>query len=777
MQDLVGKHRLPPSAGARRRPLPLKSNTPPGAKECHRHRPRLRAFALIVAAGWFRALRRDPALFRWSTRDIVVASALAVAVGMLFVAWSWVYQLLSLVPAPFNAWAVGFWMLGGTLVPYIIRRRGRLHGRDGRRAGRGPARPLGHHHPGQRPRAGVAGRGLVRPDRLPPLGPGGADARRRLRRLGGFLQEYYPYGISEQLLAVQIGGVVLRMVGGAVLAGLLAKLIGDALAETGVLEGLAITEDAPPSPRTPRPPPDAQPAAAVVLADLGFRYRTRRQARRRHVDLRLERGETLVVLGPSGSGKHARALPRRADPAPDLPATSAAPPPSPGRTPAPPSPASWLAPWASSSRTPRPSSATHRRRRGRLRPGEPARPPGGDARPDPRRARAAGLAGLGRRRLERLSGGQKQRLALAAVLVMDPRSSSSTSQPPISTPSGRAISSSASAGSEASARWSSSSTASSTPWPSPTACSSSGRTARPGARPAAGGAAPALGRPAPLRRLAPGGGRARPGPRSGGRRRRVPPAPDRGRRGDRPGQRSVPRPPATPRAAPPPSPPAVASAASPSPTPARDAVLDDVRCELRQGRLSAVVGPNGSGKSTLVAHLCRHPAPPPGRRRRPRSRRLRSRPPSPAGPGRLRLPEPRAPVPDQPRLRRGGLGPPPGPPPRAGGAGADGGRARPPGPRAPRRGQSYKLSGGEKRRLSLATALVLRPRLLVLDEPTFAQDANTTAALLQRLRHLLEAGTTVVIVTHDMRLLATRADHVLTSSAGASPTRARPRAC
>ena len=56
------------------------------------------AFALIVATGWFRALRRDPALFRWSTRDIVVASALAVAVGILFVAWSWAYQPLSLVP-------------------------------------------------------------------------------------------------------------------------------------------------------------------------------------------------------------------------------------------------------------------------------------------------------------------------------------------------------------------------------------------------------------------------------------------------------------------------------------------------------------------------------------------------------------------------------------------------------------------------------------------------------------------------------------------------------
>ena len=56
----------------------------------------------------------------------------------------------------------------------------------------------------------------------------------------------------------------------------------------------------------------------------------------------------------------------------------------------------------------------------------------------------------------------------------------------------------------------------------------------------------------------------------------------------------------------------------------------------------------------------------------------------------------------------------------------------------------YKLSGGEKRRLSLATALVLRPRLLVLDEPTFGQDANTTDALLERLRHLLDGGTTVV---------------------------------
>jgi energy-coupling factor transport system ATP-binding protein len=73
----------------------------------------------------------------------------------------------------------------------------------------------------------------------------------------------------------------------------------------------------------------------------------------------------------------------------------------------------------------------------------------------------------------------------------------------------------------------------------------------------------------------------------------------------------------------------------------------------------------------------------------------------------------------------------------------------------------YQLSGGEKRRLSLATALVLQPRLLILDEPTFGQDRATSAALTARLRGLLEAGTTVVVVTHDMRLAATEAHHVV----------------
>ncbi|MGP4033568.1 ABC transporter ATP-binding protein [Pseudarthrobacter sp. 1C304] len=61
----------------------------------------------------------------------------------------------------------------------------------------------------------------------------------------------------------------------------------------------------------------------------------------------------------------------------------------------------------------------------------------------------------------------------------------------------------------------------------------------------------------------------------------------------------------------------------------------------------------------------------------------------------------------------------------------------------------YTLSGGEKRRLSVATVLAAHPQVLVLDEPTFGQDANTWAELASFLSELLDSGTAVVSVTHD----------------------------
>jgi energy-coupling factor transport system ATP-binding protein len=65
------------------------------------------------------------------------------------------------------------------------------------------------------------------------------------------------------------------------------------------------------------------------------------------------------------------------------------------------------------------------------------------------------------------------------------------------------------------------------------------------------------------------------------------------------------------------------------------------------------------------------------------------------------------------------------------------------------RANPFTLSGGEQRRLSVATALATRPRLLVLDEPTFGQDAVTWAELVALVAELLVEGTGIVAATHD----------------------------
>jgi energy-coupling factor transport system ATP-binding protein len=71
----------------------------------------------------------------------------------------------------------------------------------------------------------------------------------------------------------------------------------------------------------------------------------------------------------------------------------------------------------------------------------------------------------------------------------------------------------------------------------------------------------------------------------------------------------------------------------------------------------------------------------------------------------------------------------------------------------------FTLSGGEKRRLSVGTALATRPRLLILDEPTFGQDSRTWQELVALLAELLDEGSAVAAITHDTAFidaLATR---------------------
>ena len=73
----------------------------------------------------------------------------------------------------------------------------------------------------------------------------------------------------------------------------------------------------------------------------------------------------------------------------------------------------------------------------------------------------------------------------------------------------------------------------------------------------------------------------------------------------------------------------------------------------------------------------------------------------------------------------------------------------------------YTLSGGEQRRLSVATALATAPRVLVLDEPTFGQDRRTWTELVDLLAKLRDDGAGVVAATHDEDFVDALADRTV----------------
>ena len=64
------------------------------------------------------------------------------------------------------------------------------------------------------------------------------------------------------------------------------------------------------------------------------------------------------------------------------------------------------------------------------------------------------------------------------------------------------------------------------------------------------------------------------------------------------------------------------------------------------------------------------------------------------------------------------------------------------------------LSGGEQQRVAIARAVITQPDLLVADEPTGNVDAEMAARLLHLFGALNELGTTVVVATHDLGLIA-----------------------
>ena len=71
------------------------------------------------------------------------------------------------------------------------------------------------------------------------------------------------------------------------------------------------------------------------------------------------------------------------------------------------------------------------------------------------------------------------------------------------------------------------------------------------------------------------------------------------------------------------------------------------------------------------------------------------------------------------------------------------------------------LSGGERERVAIAGALAMEPTHLVLDEPFTGLDAPARESVLDRLESLHDAGTSVVVVTHDLRDVVALADRVV----------------
>jgi len=79
---------------------------------------------------------------------------------------------------------------------------------------------------------------------------------------------------------------------------------------------------------------------------------------------------------------------------------------------------------------------------------------------------------------------------------------------------------------------------------------------------------------------------------------------------------------------------------------------------------------------------------------------------------------------------------------------------------------AQKLSGGERQRVAMARALVLEPKLLLLDEPTASMDRDAREQIIPLLQQLKQCGLSCVIVSHDISTLGNLPDRHLKLDAG-----------
>ena len=76
----------------------------------------------------------------------------------------------------------------------------------------------------------------------------------------------------------------------------------------------------------------------------------------------------------------------------------------------------------------------------------------------------------------------------------------------------------------------------------------------------------------------------------------------------------------------------------------------------------------------------------------------------------------------------------------------------------------YQLSGGEKKRVAIASVLAMNPEVLLFDEPTAALDPRTQHWMLELIAELHDVGKTIVLATHDLELLPVLVDRCVVFS-------------
>ena len=88
----------------------------------------------------------------------------------------------------------------------------------------------------------------------------------------------------------------------------------------------------------------------------------------------------------------------------------------------------------------------------------------------------------------------------------------------------------------------------------------------------------------------------------------------------------------------------------------------------------------------------------------------------------------------------------------------------------------FELSGGQKRRVAIAGVLAMKPKVLILDEPTAGLDPKGRDEILDQIAHLQKAGQlTVVLVSHSMEDIAKYVDRIVVMNKGTKMFDGKPK--